>query len=522
MSSARRPRLAAIDVGTNSIRLVVAEVESAATYRVLDEERAQTRLGEGLYRTGRLGEEPMRRSLEALERMGALADGMGVQETRAIATAAVREADNGPAFLQAARERAGVRLEVIAEDEEARLAFRSVRKHFPLTDRPTAIVDIGGGSLEVILSAGGMIEETHSMPLGAVRLTETHVTTDPLSAPEWRSLRKSIDRTLERVLGRPPFVTPIMIGSGGTFSTAAAISMFESRGEAGSAQGYRMSRSEWRRLVHRLRDAPLDVRRGIRGLNAERADIIVAGTAAVSRLALHLGAREILVHEGGIRDGLLLSMIDERFPEGEVLTAGDRFEWVTRFARRCGANEKHAAHVSFLAVRIFDELHPLHGLGEDERDLLEAAAYLHDTGYLIGHSKHHRHAYQLIMHADLPGFSAREVEIIANVARYHRRAHPKKKHANFARLDADGQRTVRILSSILRLAAGLDRTHTQAVTGVTAQLSEDRIRLDVGADAEPRVELWDARRKARLAEEVFERSLEVRWGLTPASPSPPG
>lgn len=167
-------RLAAIDVGTNSIRLVVAEADSAASYRVLDEERAQTRLGEGLYRTGSLGEEPMRRSLEALGQMRAIADGMGVDAIRAIATAAVREAKNGRTFLDAAEKEHGVRLEVVSEDEEARLAFRSIRKHFPLVDTPTAIVDIGGGSLEVILSAGGMIEETHSLPLGAVRLTEEH------------------------------------------------------------------------------------------------------------------------------------------------------------------------------------------------------------------------------------------------------------------------------------------------------------------------------------------------------------
>ncbi len=176
--SASPPRLAAIDVGTNSIRLVVAEVDSAASYRVLDEERAQTRLGEGLYEDGMLGQEPIQRSIEALHRMRALAEGMGVEEIRAIATAAVREAGNGQAFLEAAEAEADVRLQVISEEEEAQLAFRSVRKHFPLSDRPTAIVDLGGGSLEVILSAGGMIEETHSLPLGAVRLSEQYLHSD--------------------------------------------------------------------------------------------------------------------------------------------------------------------------------------------------------------------------------------------------------------------------------------------------------------------------------------------------------
>ena len=514
------PRLAAIDVGTNSIRLVVAEVDSAASYRVLDEERAQTRLGEGLYQGGSLGAEPMHRSLEALDRMRALAEGMGVEETRAIATAAVREAVNGQEFLEAAQAGAGVRLEVISEDEEARLAFRSVRKHFPLSDRPTAIVDIGGGSLEVILSAGGMIEETHSLPLGAVRLTEHHVHTDPVSAVEWKDLRKAIDRVLKKRLGKPPFVTPVMIGSGGTFSALAAIAMFEKQGEAGPGQGFGMTRSEWQRLTRRLRDAPLEVRKKIRGLNPDRADIIVAGAAAISRLSRHLGAREILVHERGIRDGLLLSMIDERFPGGEVLDAGDRLEWVARFAQRCGADELHAAHVAELAGQIFDELAKLHALGADDRDLLSAAALLHDTGYLIGHSKHHKHAHHLIMHADLPGFSAREVEIIANVARYHRRAHPRKKHPNFARLDPADRQRVRILSAILRLAAGLDRTHTRAVTGVGAAIENGRVRLEVESDSDPQVEIWDASRKTELLEEVFGLAVELEWAPRPDPSSP--
>lgn len=521
MEATRAPtKLAAIDVGTNSIRLVVAEVDGAASYRVLDEERAQTRLGEGLYRSGVLGEEPMQRSLEALDRMRALAEGMGVQEIRAIATAAVREAGNGQEFLRAADSQAGVRLEVISEDVEAELAFRSVRKHFPLSDRPTAIVDIGGGSLEVILSAGGMIEETHSLALGAVRLTEQHLCSDPVTEADWKELRSAIDRVLKKRLGKPPFTTPVMIGSGGTFSTLASISMFERQGQPGQGQGYRLTRSEWQRLARRLRDAPLEVRQKIRGLAPDRADIIVAGAAAVARLSRHLGVREILVHERGIRDGLLLSMIGERFPASDVLAAGDRLEWVRRFSLRCGANEVHAVHVAQLAGQIFDGLAEVHGLGDDDRDLLRAAALLHDIGYLIGHSKHHKHAYHLIMHADFPGFSAAEVEIAANVARYHRRAHPRKKHPNFARLAPRDRQRVRLLSALLRLAAGLDRTHSQAVTGVRAKRTGGGIVLEVLAESDPQVEIWDAARKADLFEEVFGVQVELEWIPTPPASSP--
>lgn len=513
--SAQPTRLAAIDVGTNSIRLVVAEVESAASYRVLDDEKTTARLGEGLYETGRLSEAAMERALEALGKMRAIAEGMGVEEIRAIGTAALREAANGDDFLRAAAE-LGVGIDVISEREEARLAFRSVRKHFPLSESPTAIVDIGGGSIEVILSAGGMIEETHSLPLGAVRLTEEYLRSDPVDREEWKKLRRSIDRVLKKGLGKPPFVTPVMIGSGGTFSAVASVAMFEKKGESGPGQGYRMKRSEWLHITKRLRDAPLAVRRKIRGLSAQRADIIVAGAAAVARLIRRLGAREILIHERGVRDGLLLTMIDERLPEGEVLDAGDRFEWAAGFARRCGVNEPHAHHVVNLATRIFDGLADVHGLGEGDRDLLAAASLLHDTGYLIGHSKHHKHAYHLIMHADLPGYSAREVEIIANVARYHRRAFPRRKHANFARLEPADQRRVRMLAGMLRLADGLDRTHAQTVSDVAVRPDGGAVLLTVEAESDPRVEIWDALRKKELFEEVYGLRVDIRWAGQPA------
>jgi exopolyphosphatase/guanosine-5'-triphosphate,3'-diphosphate pyrophosphatase len=359
--------------------------------------------------------------------------------------------------------------------------------------------------------AGGMIEAIHSLPLGAVRLTERYVHADPVSPEEWKELRRSIDRALRKRLGKPPFTTPVMIGSGGTFTTMATISMFEKQGEAGPGQGYRMTRSEWQGITRRLRDAPLEVRKKIRGLNPDRADIIVAGAAAVLRLARHLGARDIQIHERGIRDGLLLTVIDERFPEGEVLDAGDRLEWVVRFARRCGAIESHAEHVMRLSYALFDELEDLHGLTPDDRDLLGAAALLHDAGHLIGHSKHHKHAYHLIMHADLPGFSAREVELIANVARYHRRAHPRKRHPNFARLEPADRQRVRLLSALLRLAAGLDRTHTQNVLGVTAKAADGQIWIGVEAEINPEVEIWDASRKTELFEQVFGASVELEW-----------
>jgi exopolyphosphatase / guanosine-5'-triphosphate,3'-diphosphate pyrophosphatase len=506
-------RLAAIDVGTNSIRLVVAEVEADGTYRVLDEEQEMTRLGRGLYASGRLGHGPMERSLEALGKMKAIADGFAVQELKAIATSAVREASNGRLFAREAWRRHRLRLEVIAPEEEAQLAFQSVARHFNLEGQSTAVVDIGGGSAEVVLALGGMIERVHSLPLGAVRLTERWVRSDPLKPRQWEALKRAIDHTIKASIGKPPFATEVMIGSGGTFSSLAQMARQAREGDPGPIHGDVVTRGELVRLLDRLRETPLGARRQIPGVNPKRADILVAGAAVVARLAKWLGTQRVLISDRGIRDGVLLAMIQERTGStGPArVEASDRMERVRQFARRCRSNERHCAHVAMLAGELFDQLTDAHQLPAVGRDVLQAAALLHDIGYLINHAKHHKHAYHLIMHGDLTGFSAREVELIANVARYHRRALPKKAHENFARLDKDDRRLVRRLAGILRVADGLDRTHAQLVTGLACGVSGATARIEVQAAHNPKVELWDAERKAGLFEKAFAVTLGLEW-----------
>jgi exopolyphosphatase/guanosine-5'-triphosphate,3'-diphosphate pyrophosphatase len=515
--SARPPHLAVIDVGTNSIRLIVAEVESAATYRILENVREQTRLGEGLHETGQLSEAAIHRSLAALGTMKAIADGYRVEELRAIATSAVRESENGADLVEAAREQHGIEIEVIPADEEARLAFLSVKKHFPLDGTPTSIVDIGGGSLEVVLVAGTVIDEVHSLSLGAVRLTEAYLRSDPIRPDEWKALRRRIKRELRQQLGKKPsFTTATMIGSGGTFTTLAAIVTAERGDESPSAHGYVLSRADLVHVLDRLSEASLRDRRQVRGLAPDRADIIVAGAAAIERLAKYLGVQRIVVNERGIRDGLLLEMIARRFPgEQGVPLHENRLEWVRAFARKCRWNEPHCEQVAALAGALFDDVREPLDLDPGDRELLLAAAILHDIGYLISHAKHHKHSYHMITHSGLPGFSGREIEIVASVARYHRRAHPKKSHEAFARLGPEDRRRVRLLSGILRVADGLDRTHGQAVREVRAEVDESGIRVTAVSQREPEVDLLDALRKSDLLEAATDRPVEIRWEEPP-------
>jgi exopolyphosphatase/guanosine-5'-triphosphate,3'-diphosphate pyrophosphatase len=507
------PRLAAIDVGTNTIRLTVAEIESDGTYRILDEEREMVRLGEHLDRTGRLSEEAIERALAAIGKMKAIADGFEVREIRAIATSAVREAANGRAFCREVLRRHKVRIDVISGEEEAQLAFGSASRHFNLEGRSTAVVDIGGGSLEVILATGVVIDQVHSLPLGAVRVTERLVRSDPLKEKHWKLMRKEIDRSI-RSIGKPLHRAEIMVGSGGTFTALAHMAKWQREGRHGSVQGYVLTPAEVIHLLDQLREAPLEVRQQIPGLSPDRADIIVAGATVISRLVKRLGTQQILVNESGIREGLLLSMISDLLGgsvAGQIPQPADRMEWVRLFARKCRSNERHCEHVAALALQLFDGIKARYRLPAGGRDILQAAALLHDIGYLISHSKHHKHAYHLVMHGDLPTFDPHEVEMIANVARYHRRAFPKKSHPNLTGMSRDDRQLVARLSGILRIADGLDRTHASSITAVKTRIAGNRLRLEIEAVADPDVELADAGRKSDLFKKAFDTELDLIW-----------
>jgi len=519
---ASAPRLGAIDIGTNSIRLIVAEILSDGTYRVLDEEREMTRLGQGLARTGHMAPEAIERTLESLGKMKAIADGFGVSELRAAGTSAVREAKNGDAFRREAWRRHRVKVEVISPDEEARLAFESAVRRFDLEGRSVAVADIGGGSLEVVLSAGSVVDQVHSLPLGAVRLTEKYVRSDPLKDKHWEKLKHHLDTALRREIGKPPFPVEVLVGSGGTFSALGGMVRYEREGKEGNPHGYTLTRAEATRMLARFLEVPEPQRRQIPGMPPQRADIIVAGAAVVARLAKHLKCRQILVNDGGVRDGLILAMIaDLGLGAATAAAPPTRLDAVRRFARRCLSNERHGEHVAAIAGRIFDGLRSRYALDPEGRELLEAAALVHDVGFLVNHAKHHKHAYHLIMHSDLAGWSAREVEVMANVVRYHRRAYPKTSHANFARLGKPDRLLVRRLAGMLRVAAALNRSHQQLVTDVRCHARKGRVTIAVTAADEPLVELWDARRKAGLFEKAFDARLTVKWDDATAAAARP-
>lgn len=518
-------RIAAIDVGSNSIRLIVAEVTESGGYRVLDDEKEIARLGHGLEATGALDGANMRRSADAIARMKDIADGYGVRAIRAIATAAVREASNGRDLIDMVRRSAGVDLQIITAEAEARLAHQSVANAFDLRDLSCAVVDIGGGSTEIVTSVEGVIGHVFTLPLGAVRLTERFGACEDADGRQFLAMRRHVRALLRDALPRPEPALSLIFGSGGTFTTLASVSLHRAAPPRADmlplkVGGHEMQRDEVRHTLDRLRKMPVASRAGVAGISADRADIIVAGVLIVDMVMKRLGVNRLRMHDRGIRDGLLLSMVEEMGwgPGRDEAGAVDRLCAARRFAASCRYEERHCEQVARLAVRLFDDLaHAAGGAASDEldwrspvnRELLEAAAVLHDVGYLINYSKHHKHSYHLIAHSDMPGYTSRQREIVANVARYHRRSHPKQKHGAYARLSREDQATVRRLTAILRIADGLDRTHTQSVVDVRAEVVGGRAVFHVQAGDSPAVDIWGAERKAGLFEEVF--GLEARF-----------
>ncbi|MBI5018396.1 MAG: Ppx/GppA family phosphatase [Deltaproteobacteria bacterium] len=502
-------RLAAIDVGTNTIRCIVAEASGAGDFRVLDDERAMVRLGEGLSATGNLSAAAFDRAREVLLRMRKIVEGFGVAGVEAVATSAVRNADNGQDFVDAMERDTGVRIRVIAGEEEAELAALSARHHFEVAHTRYALLDIGGGSVEIVKAAGEHIEEIYSLDLGAVFLTERFLPQDPIPRKDLVKLRDHVRKRLRRALPEGDFFPQLLIGSGGTVTSIGSMVMALRNERYDSVHGYEVLRSEVVHLLAMLQHKTIKERRVVPGLSGERADIIVAGVAVVDLVMGHLGANVLTVNERGIREGLILTALRKH---GLLQEAPESRDWRTAaesFARSCHVDLGHATHVRDLSLLLFDAVADTYELGDRARDLLEAAALLHDIGYFIGYASHHKHAYHLVRHADLVGFSPREKEIVANVARYHRKALPKKKHEGFGQLAGPDQALVRRLGGLLRLADGLDRRRTGQVQSLRCRLQHAVFHVDLEGQGELSVELYGGREKGDLFERAFRRRLVI-------------
>lgn len=505
----REQRIAAIDIGSNSIRQIVADVSPDGKIRVVDEMKAAPRLGAGIGETGRLDDDHMDQAVLALSRMSTLARQLGAKRIEAVATSAVRDAANGQSFLTRVRRESGLRPRILEGAEEARLAFRSALAHFELGHGRSLVMDIGGGSLELALAAEGLVERLLSFPFGAIRMTERFLT-DRDGVKGVKKLRKHVRAAIRKALPVRDWRGAAVIGSGGTFTNLAGMFLARQGIRVRSVHGTQIPRHEVEHILEQLASMTPQERLQVEGLNAGRADIIVAGLAVAAEVLARVEPRELTASGYGIREGLLLEtakVVPVIADPGEA-----RERSVNAFAEKCHYEAPHSKQVQRLALQLFDALGARIGCDPSERQTLSDAALLHDVGYHINYQGHHKHSFHLIQHAELLGIPPDEQIVIAHVARYHRGSEPRRKHLLYWALDRETRERVRRLSAILRLADGLDRGHVSAVERVKVRWLERAIRVTPvakRATAPLRLELWGGSRKSGLLAEVAGVPVEV-------------
>jgi len=504
----RRERVAAVDVGSNSIRLLVAEVGPQSGITVIDEVKEQPRLATGVAQTGRLDAAAMERALAGLRRMHGVCERRGVSRIAAVATSAVREAVNGEQFVRRVKDEIGLDLRIIDADTEAALSYRSVAHHFPLEGGRTVVADIGGGSLELIGAVDGMIEHTVSLPFGAVRLTELHLD-DRDSRGAVKKLREYLRRQFRRRLPLRDWSATALIGSGGSFTNLGRMAAAR-RGlsAADPVHGTAVTVAEVEQMLAWLAAMSPEKRAAVPGLNPQRSDIILAGLAVTAELLERIEARELKISAFGLREGLILDMAG---PDASP-AAVEPLRLIREFAERCHSDRRHVEHVRILALNLFDLLAERLEVTADERGILEAAALLHDVGQLVSYRKHQKHSYQLIMHGERLPFSPRERAMVALISRYHRRRGPRKKQKEFAALASEDQAIVRRLSGILRIAEGLDRGHSAIVEKLAVEVCPTVLTIKAiprFAEADLSLECWDAMEQADVLARVMGREILI-------------
>ncbi len=505
------PRYAAIDIGSNSIRMQAAEVTAGEPPRILAVDREVTRLGESVYRRGAISEEALGITLAVLERMAEQYRKLEVVGVRAVATSAVRDARNQQDFAARASQALGAPVEIISGREEARLIHQGVQSRWAHASGRLLIVDIGGGSCELICAEDGRMRDAVSKPLGAVRLQEAFLRTDPPTEQELHELDEYIEEKLDGLARR-------FAGDGwrrvmATSATAAAVVSAinqVSRAKREQVDRLRAATRQVRQLYQKLRTRDLAGRRKVAGIGPRRAEIIVPGVAVLRRVLEQFSAASVWYSAAGVRDGIIADLAARGVGcELARLSAEERRE-VARIARRYGVSMPHARKVARMAQVLFCGLESLHGLPPEYGKLLEAAGCLHDIGHLVNHTAHHKHSYYLVANSDLVGFTSREREFIANLCRYHRRSMPSPAHPNYQALGAPERQALVRLAPLLRLADALDRGHGQRVERVQCRVRENLVEVGLESAEDIALEQWAAQRCAELFRQVYDRPLAVR------------
>lgn len=518
--------VAAIDVGTNSIHMAVTKIQpSLPAFTIIDREKETVRLGNFDEGTGELAEDAMNRAIKALKRCCSIASSLQADDVIAVATSAVREAKNGQDFIERVHQEVGLAINLISGTEEARRIYLGVLSGMEFQGKPHTIIDIGGGSTELILGTGEPHRFLSSTKVGAVRLTAQFVRSNPISNLEFTALRAYVRGMLE------PTIADLkrrleseegmrLVGTSGTIECLAAITAYERLGMVPDPlNGYQMTYEDLVTLVDKLRRMTFAERLAMPEMSARRAEIIVAGAVILQEAMRLLKASSITICERALREGVVVDwmlshgLIEDRMQFQQSV----RQRSVLKTARKYRVHLDHGERIAQFVIDLFDQSQgSLHAWGNLERELLWAAAILHNCGHFVSHSSHHKHSYYLIRNGELLGFTETELEVMANIARYHRKSSPKKKHDNYRNLPTRYHRQlVTQLSALLRIAIALDRRGIGAVQSIHCNFDPDAhvLHMEVKpaqSGDECASELWSLDYKKDCFETVFEVKLAVR------------
>jgi len=517
MNEQSTPRaLAAVDIGTNSVHLVVARPMPGGLPEILAREKMTVRLGSGFRDMKTLDSDAIDRAMEALQRFRQIAEAHDA-DIYAVATSAVREAEDRDVFLRRAHDEAGIDVEIISGVEEARLIHLGALGAVPMADRRNLVIDIGGGSTELVVGEGTRPLLTRSLKLGHVRLTNRFFPDGVIGEGAVKACRSHVRAFLAPVAKEVDALGhSIAVGCSGTIENLARMAALSAGTEVRSIDNLCLTVEGLDAVVADVvsRRTP-DERRNLPGLDEHRTDVIVAGAVLLRQLFESLEIDEMMVSSHALREGVVLDRLARRRDTHDALhhLGNIRRASVLSVAARYEEDIVHAEHATNLALQLFAQTGDLHGLADNDLDVLEAAGLLHNVGRFVAHASHHKHSYYLIRNSEhLLGFTDHEIELIAQVARYHRKSHPKEKHPEFAALNTADQQRVRVLAGMLRVAIGLDRTYRRVFSGLGAVHSPDAltIRLFTDPDSDVELELFTARERRGLLVEALGRKVEFK------------
>lgn len=506
-------KLGVLDIGTNSIHIVIAEVGREMSFEIIGRAKDMTRLGDVTLKSGFIPREKLDRAVGVVKHFAQLARNRGVSRILGVATAAVREASNGGEFLDRVQRESGIKVRSVTGDEEARLIYLAVRHFMHLAGRPALIVDIGGGSAELIAGNDKEMAYSRSVKLGGARLKDLFITELPVPKSDHARIHRHVRETLAPTLEElRRFPIEQVIGTSGTLiNLGSVISERRDDEPLTNPQGFSFTREDLEEVHKELAKAEEDELDAIKGLDPERKDILLPGACVVLEVLEALGRDRVTLCDKAIREGAILDFIAQNGKKLalEADVPNVRLRSVLHLANRCEFDEIHARQTAKLALQLHDQLPLPRNLRPGARELLEYAALLHDIGYHVSFDAHHKHGWYLITNSELSGFSPEEIDIIACVARYHRKRGPKKRDPAMKGLSAEDRLTIAVLSAIVRVADGLDRSHFGVVDSVKVLAKPRQLTIRTSSKNDPAMEIWAANQKTGLLAKLLEREVVV-------------